>query len=162
VDPINQADVEPERTDRGDASFERRRLADAAGGEALGCSHYRLPPGGRSWPYHHHTANEEALYVLSGSGGLRTEAGETALAAGDYVALPADERGAHRVFNDGDEALVYLALSTMVEPDVTVYPDRGTIGVFAGAPPGGTGERDVHGYHRRDETVGYWGDEDDA
>ena len=45
--------------------------------------------------------------------------------------------------------------STMTEPDVTVYPDTDKLGVFVGAPPGGEGERSVHGYYRRDDDVDY-------
>jgi hypothetical protein len=47
----------------------------------------------------------------------------------------------------------------MNEPDVTVYPDSGKIGVFVGAPPGGREERSVHGYYNRDDDVDYWGEE---
>ena len=82
------------------------------------------------------------------------------LSAGDYVALPADERGAHRVVNDGDDVLRYLVVSTMVEPDVTVYPDSAKVGVFVGAPPGGEGDRPVHGYFRQADAVDYWSEED--
>jgi hypothetical protein len=50
-------------------------------------------------------------------------------------------------------------LSTMVEPDVTVYPDSGKFGVYAGAPPGSSGERTVSGYYRLEDEVDYWEDE---
>lgn len=50
----------------------------------------------------------------------------------------------------------YLALSTMTEPDVTVYPDAGTFGVYAGSPPGGREERSLEGYYEIDGDVDYW------
>jgi len=50
-------------------------------------------------------------------------------------------------------------VSTMVEPDVTVYPDSGKVGVFVGAPPGGEGDRPVHGYYRHEDAVDYWAGE---
>lgn len=153
---VNEADVEPTTLERGETRFERKQLGEAAGGDRLGCSLYELPPGRRSWPYHYHTGNEEAMFVLSGSGSLRLDGESVALAEGDYVALPADERGAHRVINDSDEPLSYLMVSTMREPDVTVYPDSGTFGVFVGSPPGGRGERPLHGYYRREDSVDYW------
>jgi len=159
VTPLGADDLEPTTIDPdGDARFRRRKLAAAAGGEALGCSLYELPPGAAAWPYHHHTANEEAAFVLSGRGVLRTPAGEHDVAGGDYAAFPAAERGAHRfrVPEAATEPLRYLVVSTMVEPDVTVYPEEERIGVFAGAPPGGEGERSVHGYYRIDDDVGYW------
>jgi uncharacterized cupin superfamily protein len=148
--------------ERGGTRFRRKKLAAAAGGDDIGCSLYELPPGGRSWPYHYHTGNEEALFVLEGRGRLRLAGEEATLAAGDYVALPAAEEGAHRVVNDSDTVLRYLAVSTMDDPDVTVYPDSEKIGVYAGSPPGGTDDRTVDGYYRRGDDVDYWVGEEDA
>jgi uncharacterized cupin superfamily protein len=144
-----------------ESDLERKKLGAAAGSEQIGCSLYRLPDGGKSWPYHYHTGNEEALFVLDGTGMLRLDGESVSLSAGDYVALPADERGAHRVVNDSPGELRYLMVSTMNEPDVTVYPDSEKVGVFAGAPPGGEGERSVHGYYRTEDAVGYWDGETD-
>ncbi|SDL97880.1 Cupin domain-containing protein [Halogranum gelatinilyticum] len=156
MEPTNEADLEWTETHHGETEFRRKRLAAAAGGDRLGCSLYELPAGAKSWPFHYHTGNEEALYVLAGAGTLRLGDGSHPLRAGDYVALPAGETGGHRVINDGDDPLRYLAVSTMGDPDVTVYPDSGKVGVFAGSPPGGDGERTVHGYFREDDAVSYW------
>ncbi len=57
-----------------------------AGGKRLGCSLYELPPGKKSWPYHYHTGNEEAIFVLEGGGG-----DERTLESGDYAAFPVGE-----------------------------------------------------------------------
>ena len=154
---VNADDLEWEETDRGESvGWRRRKLAAAAGGEDLGCSLYELPAGKRAWPYHYHAGNEEALYVLSGEGTLRHADGEIALRAGDYVALPAGEDGAHRVINDSERSLRYLAMSTMRDPEVLVYPDSDKVGAMAGAAPGGADERDVDAYFRRDDAVDYW------
>lgn len=168
-DPTNEADLDWQEYDEGGARFRRKRLAEPAGGDRLGASLYELPPGERAWPYHHHAANEEAMYVLAGSGRVRGPEGEVAVTAGDYLAFPVGEEGGHRVANDGDDPLRYLMVSTMVEPDVTVYPDSGKFGVFAGAPPGSTAERTLSGYYRLEDTVDYWeggtatnGDADDG
>jgi len=156
---VNEADLDWTSVDRDDTSFRRKQLAAAAGGDRLGCSLYELPPGKKSWPFHYHTGNEEAIYVLAGSGRLRS-AGETEpLESGDYAAFPVGDDGAHRVINDGDETLRYLALSTMDDPDVTVYPDSGKIGVYAGSAPGSDDPRTVAGYYRRGDDVDYWLDE---
>ncbi len=155
---VNEGDLEWTDIEQGGMCLRRKQLGEAADGEALGCSLYELPAGEQAWPYHYHTANEEALYVLSGSGTLRLDGESTPLEAGDYVALPADERGAHRVVNDSGGSLTYLAVSTMDEPDVTVYPDSEKFGVFVGSPPGGREGRSLHGYYRRDDDVGYWTD----
>lgn len=167
MDRVRDDDVEWRRYDRDDARFRRKELSNAATADegtpdedpAIGCSLYAIEPGDRSWPYHYHTANAEALYVLDGSGTLHHSDGEAALREGDYVALPPDEDGAHRIVNDGDETLRYLAVSTMREPDVTVYPEMDKVGVFVGAPPGGRAERSLHGYYPNDADVGYWEDD---
>ncbi|MFB6205515.1 MAG: cupin domain-containing protein [Haloglomus sp.] len=160
MEPVNADDLAWSETERGDAHFRRKKLAPAAGGEELGASLYELPPGAEGWPLHHHTANEEAFYVLAGEGELRTggadDGGPYALEPGDYVACPADERGTHQLRATGEEPLRYLAVSTMRAPDVTVYPDSETVGVFTGRPPGGEGERPVSGFFRLDDAVDYW------
>lgn len=159
---VNADDLDWEETDRGESvGWRRKRLAAAAGGEDLGCSLYELPAGKRAWPYHYHAGNEEALYVLSGEGILRHADGTTPLRAGDYVALPAGEDGAHRVVNDSEGPLRYLALSTMREPEVLVYPDSDKVGAMAGAAPGGESERDVNAYFRRGDAVDYWDGEEE-
>ncbi|MFB6298885.1 MAG: cupin domain-containing protein [Halobacteriales archaeon] len=159
-DPVNEADCEWTETERGTTHFRRKRLGAAAGGDDLGCSLYELPPGGRSWPYHFHTGNEEAIYVLAGTGELRTPDGTISLTAGDYVTLPANEDGAHRLHNPGadqaEDPLRYLMISTMNDPDITVYPDSEKVSVFAGAPPGGDGERTLNETFRRTDNVDYW------
>jgi uncharacterized cupin superfamily protein len=156
----NADDLDWTELEEGRTQFKRKQLGEAADGDRLGCSLYELPPGRRSWPYHYHTANEEAIFVLSGSGALRLDGETVPLEEDDYVALPADESGAHRVVNDSDVPLTYLAVSTMREPDVTVYPDSEKVGVFVGSPPGGRDERSLQGYYRRADSVDYWDDED--
>ncbi len=153
-DDIDWAEIGPD-----DTGFRRKQLGAAAGGEQLGCSLYELPAGERAWPYHYHTGNEEAIFVLAGSGTLRLDDEHHSLSTGDYVALPTGAESAHRVSNDSDEPLRYLVISTMDEPDITVYPDSGTFGVYAGSAPGGDeDERIFSGYFRTEDRVEYWED----
>lgn len=153
---VNEDDLDWSELERGETTFRRKRLGAAAGGDRLGTSLYELPPGRRSWPYHYHEGNEEALYVLAGTGTIRLADETESLEAGDYVALPTGEHGGHRVINDSAEPLRYLMLSTMDDPDVTVYPDSEKVGVFAGAPPGSREERTVSGFFRTDDDIDYW------
>ena len=137
--------------------FRRKQLGKAAGGEKLGCGLYEVPPGRRAWPRHYHLANEEAVYVLEGTGTLRIGEEEIEVCGGDYVALPVGEERAHQMTNTSDGVLRYLCFSTMIEPDVFVYPDSNKVGLFAGAAPGGPKEkRTLSLFLRADAEVGYW------
>jgi uncharacterized cupin superfamily protein len=166
---VSEGAIEWTDRDRGETAFRRKQLSEATDGEELGCSLYELPPGKRSWPYHYHTANEEALYVLAGTGTLRLGVGageesddsgegiETVgLEPGDYAAFPAEGTGGHQILNDSNDTFRYLLLSTMTDPDVTIYPEMGKFGVYVGSPPGGRESRSLEGYYRIDEDVEYW------
>ncbi len=158
METVDESDLEWTEYDPepDDVAFRRKQLSTAVDADDLGCSLYELPPGKRSWPYHYHTANEEALYVLAGEGLLVAADGEKSLVSGTYAAFPADERGGHRIVNDGDEPLRYLLFSTMNEPDITIYPEMETFGVYVGSPPGGREERSFEGYYDGDAETEYW------
>lgn len=155
VSPSDSAWVEFPHGER--YGVRRQQLGARAGSSELGCSIYELPPGKRSFPYHYHLANEEAIYVLSGEGAVRLPEGEVPVRAGDYVALPAGERGAHQVINTSGAPLRYLCVSTMREPDVAMYPDTNKLAVFAGSAPGGAMDRrTLTLFLSGVATVGYW------
>lgn len=118
------------------AHWRRKRLAAPAGGRLLGCSLYEIDPGARHWPYHYHLANEEAIFVLAGEGVLRRPDGELVVGVGDYVTFPVGPAGAHQLRNEGDEVLRFLCISTMIDPEIAVYPDSRKLGLFAGWAPG--------------------------
>ena len=137
--------------------YRRKSLSYAAGGEKLGCSLYEVPPGRRAWPYHYHGANEEAVYVLEGSGTLRANGAEVPLSRGDYATFPARSEGVHQLINTFYTILRYLCFSTMVEPDAIVYPDSGKVGIFVGAAPGEPSEnRTLSGFFRDKDGVDYY------
>ena len=155
---VSDGDLEWDKQSHGEKfGYRRKQLGSAAGGQKLGCSLYEVPPGCRAWPYHYHLANEEAIYVLGGSGTLRIGGEEVLVSEGDYVALPARAEAAHQLVNSSEAVLRYLCFSTMIEPDVMVYPDSGKVGVFGGAAPGGPKEvRTFSKFLRGDAEVGYY------
>src|SRR5690606_31385298 len=92
---------------------------------------YEIPPQKAAYPYHYHTKNEEAFYILQGSGLLKTPEGERPVAAGDLIFFPANEKGAHKLTNTSEtEMLIYLDFDTHNDLDVAFYPDSGKIGVW--------------------------------
>ena len=159
---VNLKDAESLEFEQGGKfGLRAKRLGLAGGGERLGCTYYEVPPGRRACPYHWHAANEEALYVLDGSGTLRLNGVESRVGAGDYVACPTGDRGAHQLINDSDGPLRYLAFSTMRDPEVAGYPDSGQIAAMAGTSPGGDlAENSLRIFFRENDRVPYWDGED--
>jgi len=135
---VNVDEAKAMETSKGSFASKRKRLGAEAGGNALGCSHIEIAPGKTAFPCHAHTATEEALYVLSGTGTLRLGADSIELRAGDFVALLPKRDQAHMLTNTGGEALVYLALSSPSVPitiDIVTYPDSKKIAFAGGVDP---------------------------
>ncbi|WP_423750970.1 cupin domain-containing protein [Salinirarus marinus] len=156
MESVNEDELDWHEVERGSTHFRRKGFSRETDGEKFGCTMYELPPGGKSWPYHFHTGNEEAMLVLAGEGTVRGPDGDRPVRAGEYVAMPAGEEGGHRVVNDGDDPVRFVVFSTMADPDVIVYPDSEKIGVYAGSPPGSDEPRTVNDYFRLEDAVDYW------
>jgi uncharacterized cupin superfamily protein len=110
--------------------WKRARLGRAAGSERLGASLFALPPGGVTFPLHAHLHNEELLVVIAGTPTLRVlDAAERVLAPGDVVAFPAGRAGAHELRNDSAAAVSLLIVSTMVAPEINLFPDTNELWV---------------------------------
>ena len=123
---------EPEWDDESERegfSYKDCWLAERAGSERLGASLYEIEPGQATFPYHWHTANEEVLLVLEGTVTLREPTGTREVGAGEVVAFPHGERGAHQLSNRGEERARFIVMSEMNWPDPCVYPDSGKVGV---------------------------------
>lgn len=132
---VNIDEIQPMTQDKGGFGSTRRRLAAETGNVALGCSHFEVAPGKTAFPFHFHSAYEEALYILDGTGTLRIGSDEVKVRAGDYVAFPPGPNAAHALTNDGASTLRYLALSSPATPatiDVLGYPDSKKVAFAAG------------------------------
>ena len=137
--------------EQGEFAFRRKRLGADAGGKGLGVSWFELQPGKKAFPLHYHLANDEAVFILEGEGILRLGDEEHQLRAGDYVAFNPGPPG-HQILNRSRAPLRFLALSTLKEPEVAVYPDSKKVGLLARG----------HGYmsvHRQGDAVDYYLDE---
>ena len=121
-------------TDRPPYRWQRSLVGRRAGAEKLGASLFDVPPGGATFPFHAHHANEELLVVLQGSPTLRTLDGERTLAEGEVVAFPAGRDGAQALENRSDATVRILIVSTMVAPDINEFPDSGTLWARSFAP----------------------------
>lgn len=118
---------------KGRFDVKRARAAPLMGLSKLGCTLHEVAPGAAAYPHHSHRANEELLVVLSGRGELRYGSARHAVKEGDLVGCPTGgPETAHQLINSGSEPLRYLAISTMIDPDICEYPDSGKVGAYAG------------------------------
>lgn len=157
---INVADAQQIDLCNG-AHFEAtmRRLAHPLGAQRIGANITTVPPRKAAFPFHHHHANEEHFFVLSGAGVLRYGDEWHDVGPNDYIyCQPGGVEHAHQLINTGDVDLVYLAISTLQVPEVVGYPDSQKTGVMV-APIGQPPPRFLVEDKLRD-TKGYWDDED--
>lgn len=157
---VNIDQIDWNSNEHGDFAYQDKWLAAAAGGEKLGASLYKLMPGKKSFPYHFHYANEEAVFILEGSGSLRLNEELIPVKKGDYIAFPVGPGNAHQIINTSDSPLLYLCFSTMIYPDVVEYPDSNKVGVSAGFTSDGSGENfQLRARFRKKDAVEYFEDE---
>lgn len=127
----------------------------------LGATVTVVPAGKKAWPRHYHYANDEMFVVLEGQGTLHYGDETFALRAGDVVNIEAGTEIPFQIANTSDGDLKYLAISTLLHPDVFVYPDSDKIGVMAGGGPmrearGPSGRKLVRFNRASDPSVPYW------
>jgi uncharacterized cupin superfamily protein len=130
---LNAADA-PIHSGSSGAHFEysMAELTEGLGARSIGANVTRVPPGKAAFPLHHHYANEEHFFILSGTAVLRVGGETFEVKPQDYIVnLPGGAETAHQLVNTGTEDLVYLAISTAVRPEVVGYPESGKTGVRA-------------------------------
>lgn len=156
---LNIADIPLSEQGHGEAfAVTIGRFGPLIGMRQLGCTLAIVPPGKKAWPYHSHNANEEMFVILEGTGTLRYGGAEHAVKPGDVIACPAGgPETAHQLVNTGAGELRYLAISTMIQPEVCEYPDSGKFAVMAGSPPGGDkAARRLMYAGREENSLDYW------
>jgi uncharacterized cupin superfamily protein len=136
-------------------------LSKPLGGQRIGASVTRVEPGRAAFPFHHHYGSEEHFFIVSGTGILRHGPDTYPVKPGDYIVhTPGGPETAHQLVNTGTETLVYLAIGSMIAPEVVGYPDSGKMGVTT-TPFGVPGLRFIVNDATRDQ-AGYWDREDGA
>jgi uncharacterized cupin superfamily protein len=132
---VNLADLALQPQGNG-AGFQAQvaRISPQVGAEKLGTTLVVVPPGKKAWPYHLQHANEEMFVILAGEGTLRYDGRTYPVKTGDVIAAPTGK--AHQLLNTSAAELRYLAISTMIEPEIAEYPDSHKRAMMAGSPPG--------------------------
>ncbi len=129
---INISEVEPRIESKGDKfGFKGCRLGPKVGVKSIGTSYFEIDPGLQAFPNHFHSANEEAVYVLEGSGHVRIGNEKIAIKAGDYIAFPPGPEFSHSLHNTSNAVLKLLCISTLASVEIVGYPDSKKFGVVA-------------------------------
>lgn len=110
----------------GNGPYTCRLLSDPGGLSQFGAFIEELPPGSRSSYRHWHAAEDEMIYVLSGTPTLIEDV-KTTLAPGDAACWPAGAPVAHCLANRSDMAARYLVIGTRHQTDTITYPDHDLI-----------------------------------
>ncbi|HEY0715429.1 MAG TPA: cupin domain-containing protein, partial [Polyangia bacterium] len=82
-----------------------------------------LLPGKESSMRHHHTREDEMVYVLEGEVVLRTDEGEQTLTAGTCAGFPAGSGNGHQFINRSGRPARYLEIGNRDPEDTAEYPD---------------------------------------
>lgn len=127
---LDPATVEPRTTSGYPEPFrsrclprEKRALGDALGLTKVGVNLTTLPPGKESSMRHHHTHEDELIFVLEGEVVLITDRGEQVLTAGTCAGFPAGSNDGHQLINRSDQPVRYLEISNRDPADTAAYPD---------------------------------------
>ena len=128
------------------------------GSTKLGYNLTAVPPGKRAFPFHSHRYNEEMFFIVSGHGEIRVGGEVFPLRSGDVVCCPpGGPESAHQIINNGEDELRYLAVSTMLTPEIVEYPDSGKFGVRADYGPDADGQpRGLRFNGRMIQHIDYW------
>ena len=108
----------------------KRRLGNHGGLNNFGVNMVTLPPESGSALRHHHSAQDEFIYIIAGTPTLVTDAGEQTMAPGQCAAFPAGAGDGHKLMNNSDAEVIYLEVGDRTDNDVVSYPDDDLSGVF--------------------------------
>ena len=89
-----------------------------------------LEPGAISALAHHHSHQDEFVYVLEGTACLVLGEEEHQMQAGDCIGLPAGSGVAHQLINRSDKTVVYLEIGDRMKGDEVEYPFEDIKGSF--------------------------------
>jgi uncharacterized cupin superfamily protein len=109
----------------GEQGLSTLHLSVAGGLTQFGAYLDTLAPGAWSSQRHWHSAEDEFIYLLSGTVTLRDDNGMTDLFPGDAVCWPHGQPNGHHLTNRGDVPARWLIVGTRAKGDVCTYPDDG-------------------------------------
>lgn len=102
----------------------KRKLGDHFGIVNFGINLTELLPGGMSALKHHHSKQDEFIYILSGSPTLVFGRKRYVMKPGDCFGFKKGEGIGHQLVNLSDDTVCYLEIGDRSLDDVVEYPDN--------------------------------------
>jgi uncharacterized cupin superfamily protein len=109
----------------GEKGLSTLHLSVAGGLTQYGAYLDTLEPGAWSSHRHWHSAEDEFLYLLSGTATLRDDNGMQDLFPGDAICWPHGQPNGHHMTNRGDVPCRWLMVGSRARGDICTYPDDG-------------------------------------
>lgn len=133
IEAVHLDELSGEKVQTGDKEYIYKPIVAPQSSSASQChiAVVEIMPGKQSFSYHYHETDEEAFYIISGQGMIRTPNGEIPVKQGDCVLLPPGPQNAHSIRNTSDsEKLIYIDFDTHNLPEITHFPDDNTVEVL--------------------------------
>ncbi|MGB0906350.1 MAG: cupin domain-containing protein [Maricaulaceae bacterium] len=112
-------------------------VSDTGGLSQFGVKLITLPPGVWSSQRHHHSAEDEFVYIISGHPTFIDDAGAQILSPGDMTTHPAGDSNGHHMKNETDMDVTFIVVgSRQPKIDNCHYPD-----IDLALPANGTPQR---------------------
>lgn len=121
--PVKTGSIYPAPYDAQMKGRSSLRLGDLGGLTQFGANIIRLAPGGKSSLRHHHKAEDEFVYMLSGTCTLVDDSGPQEMGPGDCAAFPAGDGNAHHFVNMTTQTTTFLVVGSKAAAEHAVYPD---------------------------------------
>ncbi len=100
----------------------KRPLGDFFGLTNFGVNHTKLAPGAVTALRHHHSRQDEFIYVVSGTPTLVTETEERLLEPGMCVGFKAGDPNSHHFVNKSAQEVILLEVGDRTAGDSVTYP----------------------------------------
>lgn len=101
----------------------KRKLGDYFGLTNFGINLTQLAPGAISALLHHHSKQDEFVYILEGTPTLLLGEKEYLLSSGDCIGFKAGTGVAHQLVNRSPEPVAYIEVGDRSEGDEVEYPN---------------------------------------
>lgn len=120
----NYQNAECETIEQNGNKFTVKPVISSKKGRQYAINFVEVEPENYAYSYHWHEINEEAFYIISGKGIVRTTGGEVNVKSGDVITFPTGPKGAHVIRNASKtEKLIYIDFGTNNKAEIVHLPD---------------------------------------